>query len=428
MRKKKDIFSTGLSSADAADGHKPAAGFVLFGRAMPIFAANFTDCIMSFPVVFDSSFKLGLLGGGQLGRMLLQAAIDLDLHVKVLDPDSQAPCALLAPEFVCGSFRDYDTVMAFGQDCAVLTIEIEDVNLEALEALEAQGKRVFPQPRVLRVIQDKRTQKQFYQENDIPTSAFVLTDNRAAVAQQADFLPAFQKLGRGGYDGRGVQRLDTPADIEKAFDAPSLLEKTVFFEKEIAVIVARAADGSMQTFPTVEMVFHPVHHLVEYLLAPARIDLSLSEQAQQIARQVAQRLDIVGLLAVEMFVTPKGEILVNEVAPRPHNSGHHTLKANDVSQFEQHLRAVLGLPLGPTQSHSQAVMLNILGAEGHQGEAHYEGLSDVLAVAGVFPFLYGKKTTKPFRKMGHVTIVDNDYERLLAKVQQVQDTLSVVSK
>ncbi len=377
--------------------------------------------------LFSKNFKLGLLGGGQLGRMLLQAAIDLDIHVKALDPDPNAPCAKIAPEFVCGSFLDYDTVYQFGQDCEVITIEIENVNLEALKQLQAEGKKVFPQPEVLEIIQDKRVQKQFYQDNQLPTADFVLTDNKAAVAAQVDFLPAFNKLGKGGYDGKGVQRIASANDVHLAFEAPSLLEKAVDFAKEIAVIVARNEQGECQTFPTVECVFHPEHNLVEYLFAPAEVSEEINLRAKAIAIQTAQKLNIVGLLAVEMFLTKEGEVLINEVAPRTHNSGHHTIRANHTSQFEQHLRAVLGLPLGDTTAHSKAAMVNLLGEDGYSGDALYVGMNEALALAGVYPFLYGKKVTKPFRKMGHITVVDNDLDSLKAKVEQVKQTLKVIS-
>jgi 5-(carboxyamino)imidazole ribonucleotide synthase len=377
--------------------------------------------------VFQPNFKVGVLGGGQLGLMLLQAAIDWNLHVKVLD-DPDAPCAGIAPEFVVGSLQDYDAVCAFGQDLDVLTIEIEKVNLDALETLEKAGKKVFPQPAVLRIIQDKRTQKQFYRSHGLPTADFILTDNREDTRQHAHFLPAFHKLGRDGYDGKGVQRIATPADFDKAFDAPGLLEKAVDFEKELAVIVARNERGEVATFSTVEMVFHPEANLVEYLFAPADIPQSVDNEAQALAKRVAEALGIVGLLAVEMFLTKDGMLLINEVAPRPHNSGHHTIRANVTSQFEQHWRAILNLPLGDTTTHTPAAMLNLLGAEGHTGLAHYEGMEILLAQPGVFPFLYGKSTTKPFRKMGHITLTDSNLEKLKEKISQVKGLVKVVSR
>lgn len=377
---------------------------------------------------FSPCTRLGLLGGGQLGRMLLQAAIDFDLRPSVLDPDPDAPCAAIAPQFVVGSFRDFETVYRFGRGLDVLTIEIESVNLAALKRLRDEGVKVFPQPEVVELIQDKRRQKQFFRKNNLPTSDFVLTENREDARQHTGFLPAFHKLGMGGYDGRGVQRIATEADFSKAFDAPGVLEKAVDFEKELAVIVARNERGEVKCFPTVEMVFHPEANLVEYLFAPAQITPELDAKAQDVARRTAKAFGIVGLLAVELFLTKQGDILINEVAPRPHNSGHHTLRANDVSQFEQHLRAILGLPLGDTTARAAAAMVNLLGEDGYDGEARYQGMETLLAMPGVHPFLYGKKNTKPFRKMGHVTVVDQTVEVLKEKVKAVQAAVKVVSQ
>lgn len=374
------------------------------------------------------STKIGILGGGQLGLMLLQAAVDWNLDISILDPDGEAPCKSIAPHFTQGSLQDYDTVYAFGKDLDVLTIEIEKVNIEALEALEREGKRVYPQPSVIRIIQDKRLQKQFYIDHQLPTADFILTESKQDVRMYADFLPAFHKLGKDGYDGRGVQRIASASDLEKAFDAPGLLEKEVPFEKEIAVIVARNPHGEVKTFPTVEMVFHPELNLVDYLFAPAVLDENINTSAQEIAKKVADSFGIIGLLAVEMFVTPEGKILINEVAPRPHNSGHHTIRANATSQFEQHWRAILDLPLGSTEGYQPAAMLNLLGEAGHTGPAEYEGMETILGMDKVFPFLYGKAITKPFRKMGHVTVMDDHLASLREKVNFVKENIRVVSK
>ncbi len=376
--------------------------------------------------MFDTNKKVGVLGGGQLGLMLLQAAIDWNLNVKILDA-ADAPCAAIAPEFVEGSLQDYQSVYQFGQDVEVLTIEIEKVNVEALEALEREGKKVFPQPHVIRLIQDKRTQKQFYKDHGLPTADFILTEDSKDVCNHIDFLPAFHKLGRDGYDGKGVQRIASPADFEKAFDAPGLLEKAVDFEKELAVIVARNEKGEVATFPTVEMVFHPEANLVEYLFAPADISEEIEKQAEDLAKKTAQAIGIVGLLAVEMFLTKDGQVLINEVAPRPHNSGHHTIRANFTSQFEQHWRAILNLPLGDTTAYTPAAMVNLLGEEGHTGPAYYEGMDDVLSTHGIFPFLYGKKITKPFRKMGHITVTGSDLAKLKEKAEWVKGALKVIT-
>lgn len=371
--------------------------------------------------------RLGVLGGGQLGRMLWQAAINLNLELHFLDPDPQAPCSKLGPNFTVGKLTDYDTVMQWGEQLDLITIEIENVNVAALKALRDQGKSIYPQPEIIELIQDKRTQKAFYKDNKIPTAEFILVEDRADVGAKADFLPAMHKLGREGYDGRGVQRLESTDELEKAFDKPGLLEKIVPFEKEIAVIVSRNPKGETNVFPAVEMVFHPQQNLVEYLFSPADINPLLSMEAEALAKQIAEKLDLVGILAIEMFVTPEGEILVNEMAPRPHNSGHHTIEGNYTSQYEQHLRAILNLPLGDSACKQPAAMVNLLGAPGYQGDAVYEGMADVLRIPGTSVHLYGKKLTKPYRKMGHVTIVDTDTDRLKEKAQQVKDTLRVIA-
>lgn len=358
--------------------------------------------------------------------MLIQSGIDYNIPFAVLDPDPDAPCSRLA-EFTHGKLTDYDTVINFGENCDILTIEIENVNVAALKELARRGKKVFPQPEVIELIQDKRVQKKFYQENGIPTAEFVLTENAQDVRSHLSFLPAVNKLGREGYDGRGVQVLRTPEDLSKAFDAPGLLERLIDFEKELAVIVARSASGEIKTFPVVEMVFHPVQNLVEYLFSPADVSIEIASRAEGIARKIIERLDMVGLLAVEMFVTRTGEVLVNEIAPRPHNSGHQTIEGNVTSQYEQHLRAILGLPLGNTDTVQPAAMVNLLGEPGFEGPASYQGFHEVVARPGVHVHLYGKRITKPFRKMGHVTIVHNDLAIVKENTEFVKRTLKVVA-
>jgi 5-(carboxyamino)imidazole ribonucleotide synthase len=376
--------------------------------------------------LFHQNFKIGVLGGGQLGRMLIQSGIDFNLSFSILDPDENAPCKELA-EFHVGKLTDYDTVMKFGASCDIITIEIENVNTKALRDLVTQGKKVFPQPEIIELIQDKRTQKTFYKNKKIPTADFVLTNNKEDVQLHANFLPAVHKLGKEGYDGRGVQVLQTPTDLPKAFEAPGLLEKFVPFEKEIAIIVARNEAGKIVSYPAVEMVFHPEHNLVEYLFAPAQLHEALLNQADTIARKVIEALGMVGLLAVEMFVTKDGEILVNEIAPRPHNSGHQTIEANVTSQYEQHLRAIIGLPLGRTDLIIPSAMVNLLGEAGYSGPALYQGFNEVMDLAGVHVHLYGKKFTKPFRKMGHITILDKDVDSLKQKADFVKQTLKVIA-
>jgi 5-(carboxyamino)imidazole ribonucleotide synthase len=371
---------------------------------------------------------LGILGGGQLGKMLVQAAADWNIHCKILDADLQAPCSVLTDKFTQGSLQDFDTVYEFGKNCDLLTIEIETVNTEALEALEKEGKKVFPQPHIIRLIQDKRLQKQFYRHHHIPTAPFHLTEKQADLYDLIDFLPAVHKLGKDGYDGKGVQKIYSAADIPKGFDKAGLLEKMIVVEKEIAVIVARNENGETKAFPACEMVFHPEKNLVEYLYAPAKLSACMEADAEEIAQMVAEKLGIVGILAVELFVTKTGEILVNEVAPRPHNSGHHTIEANFTSQYQQHLRAILNLPLGSTQHRCPAAMLNLLGEDGHTGKAHYQGLAEVLKLEGVYVHLYGKQTTKPFRKMGHITILGENETEIKEKTEIVRQELKVVSE
>ena len=377
-------------------------------------------------MLFRQDLKVGILGGGQLGRMLIQSGIDLNIQFSILDPDAEAPCKQLA-EFIQGKLTHFDTVMHFGKSCDLITIEIENVSVEALKELVRQGKKVFPQPEVIELIQDKRTQKEFYRKNNIPTAEFILVDSKQDIKKHVAFLPAVSKLGKEGYDGRGVQIIRNEKDFEKAFDAPSLLEKLIDFEKEISVIVARNENGEIVSYPAVEMVFHPEANLVEYLFSPAQISSAVSKEADQLARTIIQKLNMVGLLAVEMFVTKDDKILVNEVAPRPHNSGHQTIEANITSQYEQHLRAILNLPLGNTSSRQASAMVNLLGEEGYSGLAQYQGLEEILKLSGVHVHLYGKRNTKPFRKMGHVTIVGDDIESLKKKANFVKHTLKVIA-
>ncbi|MBS4070105.1 MAG: 5-(carboxyamino)imidazole ribonucleotide synthase [Algoriphagus sp.] len=373
------------------------------------------------------SMILGVLGGGQLGRMLIQSAINYNQDIHILDPDPNAPCKDISQQFQVGSLKDFDTVYAFGKNCDVITVEIEAVNTDALQKLAEEGKKVFPQPHILKLIQDKREQKQFYAQHGIPTADFVLTENKADVIAKKSFLPAVNKLGKEGYDGRGVQILRSEADLEQAFDAPGLLEKLIDFDKEIAVTVARNEKGDLIAYPAVECAFHPTANLVEFLFAPAEITPEVEAKAQQIAKEVILKLDMVGILAVELFVTKSGEVLVNEIAPRPHNSGHHTIEANFTSQFEQHLRSVMNWPLGNPDLRCPAAMINLLGEDGFSGPAIIEGKEEALAEKGVYIHLYGKKLTKPFRKMGHVTILDESVEALKAKANRIKELIKIKS-
>jgi 5-(carboxyamino)imidazole ribonucleotide synthase len=374
-----------------------------------------------------SDLKLGILGGGQLGRMLIQEAINYNLTTMVLDPDTHAPCKHIANTFECGSITDYDTVYNFGKKADVITIEIEKVNIEALEQLEKEGKLVFPQSRVIRLIQDKGVQKQFFKENDIPTSPFILVNGKQEMLNSNFAFPFMLKQRRDGYDGKGVMKIEAIKDLDDAFEGPCLIEELVDFEKEIAVIVSRNSNGDMRTFPMVEMEFNPEANLVEFLISPSTYPEAIQQKAELIAKNIASALNITGILAVEMFVTKNGEILVNELAPRPHNSGHQTIEGNYVSQFQQHLRSIFNLPLGDTRCITNSVMINLLGEKGYDGVAKYKGLEKILALDGVYVHLYGKRYTKPFRKMGHVTIVDQNRDSAIEKAKYIQQTLKVIA-
>ena len=375
--------------------------------------------------MFYQNLKFGIIGGGQLGRMLVQACPDFNLQPSVLDSDSEAPCVPYTKSFTQGVLTDYDTVYNFGKGKDLLTIEIENINVKALEKLEKEGTKVYPQPRVIRIIQDKRIQKQFFKDHQIPTSDFVLIKDKSEIEKHQHLFPVFQKLGTSGYDGKGVQAIRNVADIANALDGEGLLEKEVKFAKELSVIVARSPKGEVMVYPVVEMVFHPIQNLVEFLFSPADIPKSVEDEAKTIAIHVIESLEMVGLLAVEMFLTDDGKILVNEVAPRPHNSGHQTIRGNYTSQYEQHLRAILDLPLGSTMQIKPAAMVNLLGEPGFNGIAQYKGIEHALSITGVFPFIYGKKYTKPYRKMGQVTILEDTIEALKIKADYIKKIIKV---
>lgn len=370
-------------------------------------------------------FTIGVLGGGQLGRMMIQEAMNYNLHIEVLDPDENAPCKDVAHKFTQGILTDYDTVLAFGRKHNLVTIEIENVNTDALKQLVKEGIRVYPQPEVIALVKNKVDQKSFYRDNGIPTSPFEIVENKTEIASAGIKPPLVNKLATEGYDGRGVQVIKTTDDLDKAFDKPGLIEEYIDFEKEISVIVARNSQGEIRTFPTVELEFHPEANLVEYLHTPARIKDVIDNKAKIIAIDIIKKLNMVGLLAVEMFVTRDGEVLVNEIAPRTHNSGHHTIESCITSQFDQHIRAILDLPLGNTSLRIPATMVNLLGEDGFTGPAKYEGMAEVLGLKGVYVHLYGKAITKPFRKMGHVTIVGEKRKKLARKAAYVKETLKV---
>jgi 5-(carboxyamino)imidazole ribonucleotide synthase len=376
---------------------------------------------------FYDKLRLGILGGGQLGRMLLQKASDYNISSSVLDPDPDAPCKDLTDDLVMGSFRDFDTLYNFGKKVDLLTIEIEHVNSEALHLLEKEGLEIYPQPRIISLVQDKGSQKIFFRTHGIPTAEFHLIDSVEHLGRYSNMFPCMQKLRKGGYDGKGVFQILTMTDITNALIGPSILEKMVDFEREISVIVARNTKGEIVSYPAVDMDFNPLANLVEYLYSPSSISKELGRKATDIAVHLAEALQIVGVLAVEMFVTKDGEILVNEIAPRPHNSGHQSIEGNICSQYDQHLRAILGLPLGSTKITKPSVMVNLLGEEAQSGPAIFEGLEDVMGLEGVYVHLYGKRFTKPFRKMGHVTIVSDSPEEAKEKAVIVKNKIRIIA-
>ncbi len=376
---------------------------------------------------YGKSFRLGMIGGGQLGRMFIQEAINFDVQVYVIDPDPNAPCKGIATSFVVGSILDYQSVLDFGMDKDVITVEMENINIEALEELEKRGKKVFPQSKVLRIIQDKGIQKQFYKEHNIPTADFYLLNSIKEVTEFIHLFPLIQKLRKGGYDGKGVQTLRIEEDIKNGFDAPSILENMIPFEKELSVIVARNENGETIAYPSVECEFNPEANLVEFLFAPASITEEIENKAKVMAIEIIEKLEMIGILAVEFFLLKDGSLLVNEIAPRPHNSGHHTIECNITSQFEQHLRSILNLPLGSTQIIQKGVMINLLGEKGFEGSAIYKGLEEIIGYEGVYVHLYGKEFTKPFRKMGHITIGNSSLEKAKTIAYEIQKTIKIIA-
>ncbi|WP_438963111.1 5-(carboxyamino)imidazole ribonucleotide synthase [Nonlabens sp.] len=379
---------------------------------------------MSIPL-FSSDFTLGILGGGQLGKMMLYTTRKWDIATYVMDKNDTAPAFEGCTVFFEGDIMDSEAVMEFGKQVDVLTIEIENVNVQALQELEDMGIAVSPSARVLNLIRNKAVQKQFYLDHHIPTAPFQI--HKTPVINHGKNYPFIWKSAEGGYDGKGVKVIRQESDLAHLPQVECIYEDMVDFEMELAVIVARNASGEMKTYPVVEMEFHPEANQVEYVICPARIDSTISEKARAIALEVSAAYNHVGLLAVELFLTKNGDILVNEVAPRPHNSGHYSIEGSVTDQFEQHIRCVLDLPLGNTDSTVAAVMVNLVGEEGHTGNVVYDGIEDILAMPGVTPHIYGKKQTRPFRKMGHVTVVDQDINTARAVAAQVKDGIKVVA-
>jgi len=372
--------------------------------------------------------KVGILGGGQLGRMLLQAAANYDVTTFVLENDSQCPAAHLCHHFTKGDITNYDAVYNFGKELDALTIEIEAVNVDALEQLEKEGVKVYPTPAAIRIIKNKILQKQFYTQNEIPTSEYHITNTKSDLLNHISFLPAVHKLGEGGYDGKGVQVIQNESELELAFNAPSVLEKKINIQKEIALIVGMNAKGETIIYPPAEMIFDPVYNLLDYQISPAKLEEKQLWKAEAIARKVVTGLQSPGLFAIELFIDKAGDVWVNEAAPRVHNSGHHTIEANYSSQYDMLWRILLNYPLGNPNEILPSAIVNIIGAEGYSGDVFYEGLEEVLKMDNVFVHLYGKLQTKPGRKMGHVTIISSDYQDLAHKANKIKHTLKAVSK
>ena len=381
---------------------------------------------------YSSNFKLGILGGGQLGRMLLAETQKFDIHTAILESNKNAPCAEICNTFVIGDLLDFDAVYNFGKTVDLLTIEIENVNLDALDKLEDEGLTIYPKPKTLRIIQSKARQKNFYIDHQIPTAAFshyaYLEELKHSYQNNLIHFPFVWKAARFGYDGNGVKIVRNIEDLESLPTVECITEKLIPFKNELAVIVARNVAGDIKTYPVVEMEFHPEANQVEYVICPARIENKIAEKARALALKVVCDLDFVGLLAVEMFQTDTDELLVNEVAPRPHNSGHYSIEASYTNQFEQHLRSILNLPLGNTASKVAGIMVNLVGEEGFSGDVVYENIAEILKIDGVTPHIYGKKETRPFRKMGHVTIVNSNIDTARAVAQKVKETIRVISK
>ena len=380
---------------------------------------------------FSSDFKLGILGGGQLGKMLLYDAKRYDLHTKVMDSNKDAPCNKIADDFIVGDITDYDDVINFGNSVDLITVEIENVNTDALEFLEKSGKKVYPSSKNLRIIQNKSDQKNFYSKNNLPTSRFKNYSNieelkRNFLHDNFEF-PFVWKSSRFGYDGKGVKIIKNIEDLDFSYDRQCLIEEKVSIKKELSVIVSRNTDGEIKCFPVVEMEFNEKSNLVEYVMCPANISKQTEEKAIIIASEIAKKFEMVGLLAVELFVTNKDEILINEVAPRPHNSGHHTIECCVTSQFDQHIRSILNLPLGETGILIPGIMVNLVGENMEEGNVNYKNINDIFDIPGVYIHIYGKKKSRLNRKMGHITIVNKDINKAIEIGKSIKNKIKVTS-
>lgn len=367
--------------------------------------------------------KTGILGGGQLGRMLLQSAANYPVETFVMENDPGCPAANLCDHFIQGDIRNFDDVYNFGKDLDSVTIEIENVNVDALEKLESQGVKVYPRPAVLRIIKNKIRQKEYYQSHSIPTAAFVTTNNVEELKKHGDFLPAVHKLAEGGYDGKGVKIIRNADDIQDGFDGPAVLEKLIPVHKEIAQMVAIDEKGNTALYPPVEMVFDPRLNLLDYQICPAEIEQRVLWKVEAVALSVVRNFKSPGIFAVELLIDRQGDVYVNETAPRVHNSGHHTIEAHYSSQFDMLWRVILGYPLGNASQILPSVMVNLVGDSGHTGIVRYEGLEEILKIENAFVHIYGKKETKPGRKMGHVTVMSREKQELLHQSNKIKHTL-----
>lgn len=378
-----------------------------------------------------SEFKLGIIAGGQLGKMLVLAASNWDVKTYILDNDEHCPASSCCTKLIKGDPKNFEDVYNLGKMVDMLTFEIENVNVDALDRLLQEGASINPSPLVLRLIQDKGLQKEFFASSNLPSSSFTLFQGKNEILDAAGKgelqFPFVQKLRKGGYDGRGVAVIKKEEDLHLLLDGGSVVEELVEIQKEISVIAARNRNGEIKCFPPVEMEFNENANLVEMLLCPAVIPDGMTAEAIAIAEKVISSLNVCGILAVEMFIDKKGRIWINEVAPRPHNSGHHTIESIITSQFEQHLRAIFNFALGSTKIKLPSVMINILGEPGFEGNVKYEGLSESMKVEGVKIHLYGKRVTKPFRKMGHVTVLAGTIEEAKARAEFVKNNLKVKS-
>jgi len=369
--------------------------------------------------------RIGIIGGGQLGKMSAIAAKQMGFYVTVLDELPQCPASHIADAQIVGSLYDAEKIKALANVSDVLTYEIEHIDTQTLKSLHNEGYSIYPSPTTLAIIQDKLLQKQILNKYGVPVPAFqVLNELTAATFNNLNF-PIVQKARTGGYDGKGVVVLKSLADIDKALSTPSMFEEFIEFKKELAIIIARTQTGEMAAYPVVEMVFDDKTNICDIVAAPAKIDDATREKARQVALHAIEALDAVGVFGVEMFLTHDGEILVNEIAPRPHNSGHYTIEACVTSQFEQLIRVISGLPLGITDLLKPAAMLNLLGEEGYTGKPVIEGLSEALAIPGLSFHFYDKASTRAFRKMGHITILDDNLDDALAKLELVKGILKI---